>query len=118
GGVGMMRRYQGTDVALIPEPAITAPGLRQLQSVASFSPINRVQLSYQVATQWSAATIARQWTELQTVVTLSRATSLHAVTGLPDVANAQRFRFGIQQTLGRGFRLAVDYGRLPAFEAQ
>jgi carboxypeptidase family protein/SdrD B-like protein len=117
GRVRIMQRYQWTDVALLPDPAITAPGVRQLQSVASFSPVNRVQLSYQVATQWSAATVARQWTELQTVVTLSRATSLHAVTGLPDVANPQRFRFGLRQNLRRGFRLAVDYGRLPAFQA-
>jgi hypothetical protein len=117
GRLRVMQRYQWNDVALVPDPALPLAGYRQLQSTASYSPMRRLQLSYQVATQWTASTTARQWTELQTVFTVSRATSLHAVTGLPDVANAQRFRIGLQQNLRRGFRLAVDYGRLPAFQS-
>jgi len=42
---------------------------------------------------------------------------VHAVTGFPDVGNVQRLRFGLQQTLPRRFRLAVDYGSLPAFQS-
>ena len=43
----------------------------------------------------------RQWTELQTVFTISRATSLHAVTGFPDITSPERFRFGVQQNLAQ-----------------
>lgn len=116
GPVRVMQRYQWTDIGFVREPAQIDAGHRQLQSMASYSPIRRVQLTYQVGTQWFSSVAARRWTELQTVVTLTRSTSLHAVTGLPDVRNSQRFRFGLQHTLPRGFRLAVDYGALPAFQ--
>ncbi|HEV8211608.1 MAG TPA: carboxypeptidase regulatory-like domain-containing protein [Vicinamibacterales bacterium] len=116
GKLRIMQRYQWTDIGFVREPAINATGGRQLQSMASYSPVRRVQLSYQVATQWTASAIAKQWTELQTVFTISRATSLHAVTGFPDIASPERFRFGLQQNLAHGFRLAIDYGRLPAFQ--
>ena len=116
GKLRIMQRYQWTDIGFIREPAINATGGRQLQSMASYSPVRRVQLSYQVATQWTASAIAKQWTELQAVFTISRATSLHAVTGFPDIASPERFRFGLQQNLAHGFRLAIDYGRLPAFQ--
>lgn len=116
GRVRVMQRYQWTDIGFVREPTLTDPGHRQLQSTASYSPTRRVQLTYQVATQWLSDVAARQWTELQTVVTLTRSTSLHAVTGFPDLANVQRFRFGLQHTLPRGFRVAVDYGALPAFQ--
>jgi hypothetical protein len=85
--------------------------------MASYSPTRRVQLNYQVATQWYSTVAAQRWTELQTVVTLTKSTSLHGVTGFPDITSARRFRFGLQQTLPRGFRLAVDYGALPAFQS-
>ena len=117
GKLRVMQRYQWTDIGFVREPAMNATGGRQLQSMASYSPMRRVQLSYQLATQWTASAVARQWTELQTVFTISRATSLHAVTGFPDLVNPERFRFGVQQNLARGFRLAIDYGRLPAFQA-
>jgi hypothetical protein len=116
GKLRIMQRYQWTDIAFVREPEINAAGGRQLQSMMSYSPMRRVQLSYQHATQWTASAIARQWTELQTVFTISRATSLHAVTGFPDIGNPERFRFGLQQNLAHGFRLAIDYGRLPAFQ--
>jgi hypothetical protein len=116
GKLRIMQRYQWTDIGFVREPAINATGGRQLQSMASYSPVRRVQLSYQVATQWTASAIAKQWTELQAVFTISRATSLHAVTGFPDIASPERFRFGLQQNLAHGFRLAIDYGRLPAFQ--
>jgi SdrD B-like domain len=116
GNVRLMHRYQWTDVAFVREPSLPASVYRQLQSTASYSPVRRIQMSYQVATQWTTSATARQWTELQTIYTVSRSTSVHAVTGLPDVANPQRFRVGLQQNLRRGFRLAVDYGRLPAFQ--
>ncbi len=117
GRVSVMQRYQWTDVAFVTDPVLNAAGHRQLQSIASYSPVRRVQLSYQVATHWTANAEARQTTELQTVFSVSRATSLHAVTGFPDVRNPERFRFGLQQNLAHGFRLAVDYGRLPAFQS-
>ena len=117
GKLRIIQRYQWTDIGFVREPAVNAAGGRQLQSMASYSPMRRVQLSYQLATQWTASAVARQWTELQTVFTISRATSLHAVTGFPDIANPERFRFGLQQNLANGFRLAIDYGRLPAFQA-
>lgn len=117
GRVRVMQRYQWTDIGFLHEPALVDAGRRQLQSMASYSPMRRVQLSYQLATQWLPSAEARQWTELQTVFQLSRATSVHAVTGFPDVGNVQRFRFGLQQTLPRRFRLAVDYGSLPAFQS-
>jgi hypothetical protein len=117
GRVRVMQRYQWTDVAWAPEPVLTTPGYRQMQSLASYSPVPRIQFSYQLATQWSASTVARQWTELQTVFTLSRSTAFHVVTGFPDIGDPQRFRFGLRQELGRKFRLAVDYGRLPAFQS-
>jgi len=116
GKLRIMQRYQWTDIGFVREPAINATGGRQLQSMASYSPVRRVQLSYQVATQWTASAIAKQWTELHTVFTISRATSIHAVTGFPDIASPERFRFGLQQNLAHGFRLAIDYGRLPAFQ--
>jgi hypothetical protein len=116
GRVRVMQRYQWTDIGFLRETAPTETGHRQLQSMASYSPTRRVQLTYQVATQWFSSVEARRWTELQTAVTLTRSTSLHAVTGLPDVGNIQRFRFGVQHTLPRGFRLALDYGALPAFQ--
>jgi hypothetical protein len=115
-GIRIMQRYQWTDVAFVHETPVTGIGVRQLQSIASYSPTRRVQLSYQLATQWSASTMARQWTELQTVVRVSRATSLHAVTGFPDLHDAQRLRIGLEQNLAHGFRFAVDYGHLPAFQ--
>jgi hypothetical protein len=117
GGVRIMQRYQWTDVALAPAPAATDRGSRQLQAIASYSPVRRIQLSYQLATQWSADTVAQQWTELQSVVKLSQSSSLHIVTGLPDVTSTDRFRVGLQQNLARGFRLTIDYGRLPVFQS-
>jgi hypothetical protein len=117
GKLRIMQRYQWTDIGFVREPVVNATGGRQLQSMASYSPMKRVQLSYQLATQWTASAVARQWTEMQTVFTISRATSLHAVTGFPDIANPERFRFGVQQNLAHGFRLAIDYGRLPAFQS-
>lgn len=116
GRIRVMQRYQWTDIGFLGDLSTAAPGRRQLQSMASYSPVRRVQLTYQVATQWYASVAARQSTELQGVVTLSRSTSLHGVSGFPDIANRQHFRVGIQQTLPRGFRLAADYGALPAFQ--
>lgn len=116
GRIRVMQRYQWTDIGFLRDMPGAAPGRRQLQSMASYSPLRRLQLTYQVATQWYSSVAARQWTELQAVVNLSRSTSVHGVSGFPDVANAQHFRVGIQQTLPRGFRLAADYGALPAFQ--
>jgi hypothetical protein len=117
GRVRIMQRYQWADIGFVREPALTETGHRQLQSMASYTPTRRIQLTYQVATQWYSATAVRLWTELQTVVTLSRSTSAHAVTGFPDVGNPQRFRFGIQQNLSHGFRVAIDYGVLSPFQS-
>src|SRR5204863_5944732 len=75
-----------------------------------------LQLTYQVATQWYSSVAARQWTELQAVVNLSKSMSVHGVSGFPDLANRQHIRVGLQQKLPRGFRLAADYGALPAFQ--
>jgi hypothetical protein len=117
GPIRVMQRYQRTDIAFLHDPTLPETGRQQLQSVVSYSPSRRVQLTYQTVTQWFASTQARQWTELQSVVRLSPSTSLLGVTGFPDMGNPDRFRVGLQQNLPRGFRLAIDYGRLPAFQS-
>jgi hypothetical protein len=117
GHVRLMQRYQWTDIALMQGPTVLDTGRRQLQSMASYAPTPRVRFNYQVATQWFPGSEARQWTELESVVLLSRATSIHAVTGFPAVNDPRRFRVGLEQRLPNAFRLAVDYGRLPAFQS-
>ena len=69
------------------------------------------------APQWYAGSDARQWTELESALRLTRSTSIHAVTGFPDVSDPFRLRIGMQQLLPHALRLSVDYGHLPAFES-
>lgn len=117
GSLRIIQRFQWTDVAFLAGPSVLDTGRRQLQSMASWSPTSRLRFTYQVATQWFAGADARQTTELETVFRASSRTSLHAVTGMPQFSSPQRLRVGLQQQLARGFRLSVDYGRLPAFES-
>jgi hypothetical protein len=117
GPVRIMQRYTWTDVALVEAPSTFESGRRQLQSMASFAPTSRLRFNYQLATQWFPGSDARQWTELESLLRVSRSTSLHAVTGFPDVRDEQRLRVGVQQQLPRAFRLTVDYGHLPAFQS-
>ena len=117
GPLRLMQRYQWTDIALVPNPALTGMGYRQMQSVASYSPTRRIRLTYQLATQWTASADARQWTELQASVALTDNTSVYAVTGVPDLLDSTHFRSGVQQRLPNGFRLSVEYGDLPAFQS-
>lgn len=118
GPIRVMQRYTWTDVALIDAPSSLDVGRRQLQSMASWSPLPRVRFTYQLATQWLAGSSARQWTELDSMVRLTSRTSLQAVTGFPSVTNPQRLRVGLQQQLPRALRLSVEYGRLPAFQSR
>jgi hypothetical protein len=117
GPVRVIQRYTQTDVALLEGPSIFESGRRQLQSMASFSPNSRLRFTYQVGTQWYAGSDARQWTELESALRMTRSTSIHAVTGFPDVRDPFRLRVGVQQLLPHAFRLSVDYGHLPAFES-
>ena len=117
GPVRIIQRYTQTDVALLAGPSIFESGRRQLQSMASYSPNSRLRFTYQVGTQWYAGSDARQWTELESALRMTRSTSIHAVTGFPDVSDPFRLRVGVQQLLPHAFRLSVDYGHLPAFES-
>ena len=115
GAMTVMQRYQWSDDLVNTLPAVAA-GIRQMQSVASYMPVRGVHLSYQLATQWSQTNV-RQWTELQTAVALSPSTSVHAISGFPNVRDAQHFRVGFDQRLGDKFRLTLDYGHLPGYQA-
>jgi len=117
GPVRVIQRYTQTDVALLDGPSVFESGRRQLQSMASYAPSSRLRFTYQVGTQWYAGSDARQWTELESAFRMSRSTSIHAVTGFPDVTDPFRLRIGVQQQLSHAFRLSVDYGHLPAFES-
>ena len=117
GPIRVIQRYQWVDVALTGGPSMADSGRRQIQSMASYSPGSRLRFTYQTATQWYAGRDAQQWTELESVLHLSQTTSVHAVTGFPAIADPTRMRVGVRQALARGFRLSVDYGRLPAFES-
>jgi len=117
GPVRVIQRYTQTDVALLAGPSIFESGRRQLQSMASYSPSSRLRFTYQLGTQWYAGSDARQWTELESALRVARSTSIHAVTGFPDVTDPFRLRVGVQQQLAHAFRLSVDYGHLPAFES-
>jgi len=117
GPVRIIQRYIWTDVALLEGPPVLNSGRRQMQSMASFAPNSRLRFTYQVGTQWFAGSDARQWTELESVLTVARNTSFHAVTGFPSVTDRTRLRVGVQQQLPHAFRLSVDYGRLPAFQS-
>jgi hypothetical protein len=117
GPVRVIQRYTQTDVALLDGPSLFESGRRQLQSMASYAPNSRLRFTYQVGTQWYAGSDARQWTELESALRVSRSMSVHAVTGFPDVTDPFRLRIGVQQQLPHAFRLSVDYGHLPAFES-
>ena len=90
GPVRIIQRYTQTDVALLAGPSIFESGRRQLQSMASYSPNSRLRFTYQVGTQWYAGSDARQWTELESALRMTRSTSIHAVTGFPAVTDPLR----------------------------
>jgi hypothetical protein len=116
GPIRVIQRYTWTDIALVGGPSIFESGRRQLQSMASYSPTSRLRFTYQVGTQWYAGSDVRQWTELESVLRMTRSTSFHAVTGFPEIRDPLRLRIGLQQLLPNSFRLSVDYGHLPAFQ--
>jgi hypothetical protein len=90
---------------------------QQTQSMASYMSGSWLNLTLQLATQRTDTGQTQHWEELQTTVRLTRSTTVRAVTAVPDMRNAKRFRAHFRQDLPFQFAVQADYGRLSAFQA-
>src|SRR5215210_3989067 len=89
---------------------------QQSQSLASYSSGARLNVTLQLATQRMDTGQVQHWEEMQTSLRLTSSTMLRAVTAIPDVRNAQRWRAYARQQLPARFAVQADYGRLSAFQ--
>jgi hypothetical protein len=91
-------------------------GREQLQSMTAYAPNPRVNLTLQLATQWTDAGRPQRWEELDAAVRLTKSTVFEAVTAVPDFTNLTRLRARLVQNLPRQFSIEAEYGHLAAFQ--
>jgi hypothetical protein len=97
-----------------------APGTlerQQTQSMSSYTPGPRLNLTLQLATQRTETGRVQHWEELQTTVKVSSTTTVRAVTAVPDVRNHERFQAYVRQELPYRLAVQADYGRISAYQS-
>lgn len=90
---------------------------QQTQSMTSYSPGPRLNLTLQLATQRTDTGQVQHWEELQTTLKVTSTTTLRTVTAVPDIRNRERFQAYVRQELPHRFALQADYGRVSAFQS-
>ncbi len=90
---------------------------QQTQSMTSYSPGPRLNMTLQLATQRADTGPAQHWEELQTTLKVTSTTTVRAVTAVPDFGNRDRFQVYVRQELPRRLALQADYGRISAYQS-
>jgi hypothetical protein len=117
GQLRLFHRHQFGEYDLVRPGFSESVERQQTQSMASYMPSRRLNLTLQLATQRTETGQIQHWEELQTTISATRTTTLRFVTAVPDIRNEQRFRAHFRQELPAHFALQADYGRLSAFQA-
>lgn len=116
GDLRFFHRYQQGQFDFIGSGYAGSIERRQTQSMTSYSPGPRLNLSLQLATQRSDTGQAQHWEELQATMRLTSTTTVRAITGVPDVRNPERFQAHVRQELPQRFALQADYGPLSTYQ--
>jgi Carboxypeptidase regulatory-like domain len=116
GQVHLFHRYQQGQTTFTDDGITFAAEREQLQSMASYAPGPRLNVTLQLATAWRDSGPAQQWEEVQTSLKLTRGTTLQIVTAVPDVSDDSRLRARLTQQLGGHYALQLEYGRLATFQ--
>jgi hypothetical protein len=90
---------------------------QQTQSMTSYSPGPRLNLTLQLATQRTDTGQVQHWEELQTTLKVTSTTTLRTVTSVPDVRNRDRLQAYLRQELPMRFAIQADYGRVSAYQS-
>ncbi|CAN5673629.1 hypothetical protein BH18ACI5_BH18ACI5_29870 [soil metagenome] len=90
---------------------------QQSQSVMAYTAGSRLNVTLQLATQRLDTGQIQHWEEMQTSIRLTSTTTLRAVTAVPNVRDAKRWRAYFRQELPGRFSVQADYGRLSAFQS-
>ena len=90
---------------------------QQTQSMSSYSPGPRLNLTLQLATQRAETGQVQHWEELQATVKVTPTTMVRTVMAVPDIRRAERFQAHVRQELPHRLTLQADYGRLSAFQS-
>jgi hypothetical protein len=117
GDFRLFHRYQYGEYDFLRNGFAGTLDRQQTQSMTSYSPGPRVNLTLQLATQRADTGQVQHWEELQTTVKLTSTTTLRTVTSVPDVRNWQRFQAYFRQELPHRLALQADYGRLSAYQS-
>lgn len=117
GGVRLFHRHQFGEYDYLRPGFSGSVERQQTQSMASYLPTHRLNLTLQLATQRTDAGRMQSWEELQATMKLTRSTTLQTVTAVPDFTNAKKFRANVRQQLRGRFALQAEYGRLSAYQA-
>jgi hypothetical protein len=116
GQVHLFHRYQRGDSNFNELGLTSAVERDQFQSMASYAPGPRLNVTLQLGTEWRDNGVMQQWEEFQTTVKLTRRTVMQVVTAVPHLLDENRLRMYLSQDLGRQYALRIEYGRPSTFQ--
>lgn len=117
GDLRLFHRYQYGEYDLLRSGPAASLDRQQTQSMSSYSPGRRLNVTLQLATQRTETGQVQHWEEMQTTLKVTSTTTLRAVTSVPDIRNRDRFQAYFRQELPQRFALQADYGRVSAFQS-
>ena len=115
--LNVFHRYQTGGYEFASSGRSTVLERRQNQSMTTYSPGARVNLTLQLVTQMTDGGQTQHWEELQTTVKVTPTTALRTVTGFPGVSNRDHLQVYFRQGLPQRLAFQIDYGRVSAYQS-
>ena len=120
GPLRILTRYQLRDTAQPPiDPLLEWHGFgnKELMVAVQYAADPRLNFDLQMSKFWRDGSSAQIWQQLVSTYRLTSRTQLQMISAFPQIDQADRLRFRLNQLFGDGYALTAEFGPLTPFQS-